>query len=1518
MQEDVHIFQGLRRDNHQIRQKAEYLWDAHNIRLTNREDSTLLSITNEKGTLDTGVTFQGFYVGHCVLGKYLVVFTADDDSSDNYIYRVEKLGDGTYKTVILFHEGNVSEYGWNPNNPIEALGVYETELVQKVYWVDGVNQPKVINIASPELRGIVTTNGQDLTTELGYTHYSFNFIPTLTLNETVSITKRYSDGEFSPGTIQYAFTYYNKYLQESNIFYTTGLYYISPKDRGGNPEEKVNNSFKIVIDKPDKFDYVRVYSIHRSSIDAVPTVKVVADRAIDSDRLELVDTGTIGYTIDPTQLLYIGGRHLVPGTLTSKDNTLFMGNLSIGNNVIDIKSVIDLPSLAASDLVINTVPTGWKSGAYYEYTPKGIADSYFGGFKYGEKYRCGIQFQYDNGEWSEPLHIGDIVLNETHPSTIRNSVQLKSKQFVVPKSVLQKLYSRGVRRMRPCVVFPSSIDRDILCQGVLSPTVYNVKSRQTSSPYIQSSWFFRLTPENLANNPSSGLGGDVNVYMGAKVEWRHNRPLLTGANRGAEVQNMQASSVSTIADVTDVEKYSSYFFVDSNVVTFHSPDIEFGNVGNLENTELVIIGTADIGAVAGDIDIQTSSPTIKATSAGFNKTNIGYPMKEEDVINGGSGLVAGLFYDDAKVYNDFSDSSESMFMVYPWHRSGSLNNDSARPDGKGTRSAVLSKKKISNLKFSYRNTIETPMHYDISTPILFDSNEVSMAKVMIPYLGKEVPYYGNIDTIVTSKEAYDIYVSNSFSGNIIPVKESEGTVFIKESKDPVRIKYKSSPHLVFSLNNSDPSKITILPRRAGERDATNLNGETYTPPSWADPSPGDVPSGDIPLLGWISTGNPMLYPEDNYDMLGKFWFQVDDELVGNGDTNTLWECVTATASSSHKVDFMYSNNSNGTIFRIEKGQTVLKGATGVFASLPKDSNNVYTGETKYYKATKTGVSKGGIFRYSFAEYTFSRAGDDGVVSRGSSSSPYTISQQSFGSSLVIYPPYLLLAEIRRKTPVDSSIKFGGDTPEALRSNLWIPASEPTPIKPDTDVSVKFLWGDTWYGRYDCLKTYPFTQEDENSVIEIGSFMCETRVNIDGRYDRNRGQLSNLNMTPQNFNLLNEVYSQKDNFFNYRILDEDYYKQHKFANQVTWSKEKSAGEEIDTWTNITLANTLDMDGSKGGVTSLKVFNETLVCFQEKAISQILFNSRVQIPTSDGVPVEVSNGYKVDGSRFISGSVGCQNKWATTTTTTGVYFIDNYTNTIWLYNGQLNNISEALGMKWWVQNNHTDKEWRPLDQGTHIVNGVRAFYDPLYRDIYFTPGPDTEGERDALCYSEQLGQFTSQMSYGGTQAMFQFGDGFFSLRHKGSGLQLYENFKGNYNNFFGTTKGWDFSFISNDNPLYTKIFDTVELRADHWMTYGSTKLLNTFPMNYIEVENEYQKAKATVDSKNTKKKFRVWRAFIPRSSTVSERGTDITRQYGRARIRNPWAMIKMGWKPEGVLLRDNTKKAMIHDISVKYTI
>ena len=72
-------------------------------------------------------------------------------------------------------------------------------------------------------------------------------------------------------------------------------------------------------------------------------------------------------------------------------------------------------------------------------------------------------------------------------------------------------------------------------------------------------------------------------------------------------------------------------------------------------------------------------------------------------------------------------------------------------------------------------------------------------------------------------------------------------------------------------------------------------------------------------------------------------------------------------------------------------------------------------------------------------------------------------------------------------------------------------------------------------------------------------MCETRINIDGRYDRNRGLVNNLNMSPTNFNLFNPVYSQSNNYFTFRTIDYERYSNSLFPNSLTWTKEKTLGD-----------------------------------------------------------------------------------------------------------------------------------------------------------------------------------------------------------------------------------------------------------------------------------------------------------------------------------------------------------------------
>ena len=66
--------------------------------------------------------------------------------------------------------------------------------------------------------------------------------------------------------------------------------------------------------------------------------------------------------------------------------------------------------------------------------------------------------------------------------------------------------------------------------------------------------------------------------------------------------------------------------------------------------------------------------------------------------------------------------------------------------------------------------------------------------------------------------------------------------------------------------------------------------------------------------------------------------------------------------------------------------------------------------------------------------------------------------------------FLILAELRRnvKNP------YGGYTKEAIDNNLWLPAGPSVKILDGQEVKVEYLSGDTFVGRYDCLRTFSDT------------------------------------------------------------------------------------------------------------------------------------------------------------------------------------------------------------------------------------------------------------------------------------------------------------------------------------------------------------------------------------------------------------------------------------------------------------
>lgn len=1466
---------GMQRDFSESAFNPQYSYENKNIRIMATKENTMLSIVNEKGTklltidmlnnIDDSI--KGTPLGQTVLGDYFVLFTHDTDA--DYIYRFNFSG-STIIGIILF-KGNLN---FNPEYPIEALPYYENDKVQKIYWTDGHNQPRVINIlaTSEELDSWIDT--------------SFDFTQTLSLVEDVEIIKNISStGEFLPGVIQYCFSYFNNYRQESNIFYTSPLYYLSHNGRGASPEDKVSNSFNITIDRVDRnFNYVRIYSIHRSSINATPTVKIVTDIYISSDSILFTDNGIVGVTIDPTKLLFIGGESIICKTMTHKDNTLFLGNISL--NKTNISTTIK--NYFYNKLVMftngKTLPVPTMEGNYAYIHQLYNNSEQIKTFKYLDWYRFGVQFQYKTGKWSEPVFMCDRKNNIKINTT--NSV-ISNDNIVLPKgtyrlndiTIINNLISAGFVKVRPVVVYPTLNDREVLCQGIINPTVYNVEDRLSNSPFAQASWFIRPNApfeyvqnanpiyynlDNLSGNGTKSInskggyfyndyslvsGYYINsVTEGSTIEFRHDKFLPINVYRNSEIQciNVNPSSVSSF-NSSGASLYKSSFGIDQSIVTLHSPELEFDeSIQNIDMSsyKLRIVGAVPITANSSDINITTSSLPYDIYATGFYKE----PINNVYFKNIGSkGLVSSIAWIDKICYptpnSSYNPATKMVgYLVYPWHRNGSLNN--ARV-GSG-RSAVLDKKHMSNLRYSYNSyyldssdiwnayVSKDAVKTGISGAVIFNSEEQSLIKINAPSNSTldSINYYGNVDRVIVPSQSYNHIITSTKNTNYdnnrslflsnLEVLDSNYSEVIN-SKDPVRITYKSTPHAVLALNYTTSNAQRILPTT---RDNNIVINDTASglpeQPFWSKVAHRksqdyiDLPNiSGRALTSNIGYGFLWLGELYNDNISNRFGGTNEEAFAANE-----W-VVCGEAKSLFTPSILYAHKLVG-------------------------FSNVYT-----YTKTLNPVAN--------VDHVYNNLG-------------------------------VQVALITAVTPTYFTITGGFQYQRVDSLNDELLYSELNPV---TSIDIDWVEGDTYYQRYDHLKTYPFTSEDQNSMVEIISFMCESRINLDGRYDRNRGQKTNLTITPTNFNLLNNTYSQNNNYFKFPYVNSNKLNIDNFPNLVTWTLSKTSGELIDTWTNITLAATLELDGDRGTLNSLKRFNNELLAFQDKGISAILYNTRTQLSTVEGVPIEIANSGKVDGKRYISNVVGCTNKWSITESPNGLYFIDDLSKSIYLFNGQLLDISDKFGFHSWINTYSENKVWNPS-----TFDNIVTYYDRTNGDVHFIT-KDT-----CLTFSEPLSGFSSFYSYENAPYFFTIGDRglWINKAYNSNDYKIWEHTEGDYNMFFGQYKPFWTTVIANPDPQLDKIFNILEFKADSFNSSGTYLPLTTFDKLYTW--NEYQSGDATlVNTKdhvsNLKKKFNVWRTLIPRD-TINHRD----------RMRNPWLYVKLA--KETV----NTDKTVLHDMVVSY--
>ena len=1540
---ETHIVRGMSRDLAVHRFDPNLVVDARNIRITTvKDNSSLLTVTNEKGTEEfsvSGADIRGTIIGSAVLNKLLVLFTTENGS--DRIYKLKFTDSFTSATsYLLFPEaiGVSKSLNFQTDHPLETLPVYENEDIQKVYWVDGINQPRMINVAGDT----PVSNGD-----------SFNFNRKIAADYKMKITKYNTGGEFPAGTIQYCFNYFNKFGQETNIVDQSPLYYLSPKDSGLPADAMSTSSFLIELSNLDSnYEYVRLYSIVRTSENATPIARIVGDYKIsvvrnpaswvvDNDldtfdfedasvvdintgeiaynlsdvyeapeqssdievpllstqailvrssgvlyasfssttgnrksyimicrdsrgihvyrntpttiikksllqdsyigEVTAVDNGIIGSTIDASSLLFIGGQDIVAGTLASKDNTLFLGNIkekvpNIGNIPIEGVPLKDFIRGKAESCIYNI--DGVENGEFdiggdeslvvsgikfYDYPIDNNKSSYdTKSFKARENYRLGIIAQYNTGQWSEALWVEDLD-EEFSPARnvfYFNYMQLNYKatykkpgfKLTIPASVSAALQNAGFIRVAPIVVYPETVDRKVVCQGILSGTLFNVSDRDGDSPYSQSDWRFR-----------SG-------YSWERVESEIQcNPIYTGPKYPIAYYD---SDDTQMPDDDFTEVFTTQFYRDPNVLSFHSPDIEEDEelyTSELSNTRLRIIGISNLGILDDEIASAETAAEVRVftTSEGDAKVSGPVPFKDKTSI---------IPYQRNPSYNVYGNT-ELSFPGYIDYMMGMVVRDN---DGVETQEIT------SGAVFKF-------------TTFLWHKKGTLSSRPMQNLINSRYPMTGLYSHKLTSELRY---ARTAFfqSG------ETPGLDYFNLAITPPKVVDADSPLTKFELENGnkklyygDMDKVLVPPFK--DIPATNTIGGAHA--TWELGTRVGYP---IEFMG-------IAYCDDSTDPNELIWEEEDErqlaplahsliDIVPSGCYNKD-PIVIQYKSPKHLVFSLTSDNPQADeIYQLGNSMAGEYHTFWMPEGVTKEFVNVLNGNLS---DTIGGVS--------------------GIVSNS-----------------------VLVGELYRDfTDEQSRARFGGTSDEAIANNIWKRCGDSVKLDSDSSITLYYKEGDTYVGRYDCLKSYPRTNEDMNQLVSIYSTELESRVNLDARYDKMRGLADNTTVRPTNFNLFNHAgYEQDNQFFTYKAIDYDRYKNSSFPNLIAFTLEKKPAADIDTWTSIPMTMTADAQGDLGEITKLTAFNDNLFLFQNRGIAQVLFNERVQIPTSDGQPIEITNGLKYGGLRYITNQIGLTNKWSLCTTPNGMYFVDDEKNTLYIFNGQqLQDLSSKHGFRTWFSAIDSHNIWNPSD-----YSNLRTFYDKVNADLYFMV------DDESLVFSEQIGTFTSFMDYAKLPVMVNVNDKFFTFtKNETTGMnRTWEMFAGDFNSFFGNIRPYWLTFISNSDPTIDKIFDNLAWRSFEYSEVtddfqGILQPLKTF--DSLRVWNDHQDSGevALYDQEGNmtptlKKKFNVFRALVPRDKLGNWKGKGINR------IRNTWSYIRLA------KLNPDTDLMMFSDLDVDF--
>jgi hypothetical protein len=492
------------------------------------------------GSLST-TSSNSIIIGHTTTREGIILFTTDDNNMD-CIWLVTNVLEENYNITLLY----LRNLGFSINNPIQAIFNYENENIQKIYWVDGKEQIRYLNITHSNIEG-----NKPL---IEIPSNSINFVGDVNFSQPY-ISNIISGGSHTSGMIQYSYNLYRLNGSQSKLSPLSELIPLSKGSNlgGGDLNEVVGSTPVVIIpDIDNSYTNINVYAIKYTSFNEIPSISLIEEVELNGrTEITVFDDGSIISSLSLDEFIFLGSNPVIAKHIESKDNRLFLANLQ--DSSFDIPDDLDFraysfpinstttsvwsnPQLNSSGLIDKTVNKtivtlpyniplkhdsinlnydNYKyqynssilggSGKYIKYqllqkTSAQLSNNVneYRFLKDQEIYRIGIELFNSLGQTSPPKWIADF---KTPIGNLQGNYNTLKVELTSEFYNWLNTYSFETKESKPVGykiirADRTLIDRTILCQGVLT----QMMCQTTKDVKEYGDWIIELNRKNESSN----------------------------------------------------------------------------------------------------------------------------------------------------------------------------------------------------------------------------------------------------------------------------------------------------------------------------------------------------------------------------------------------------------------------------------------------------------------------------------------------------------------------------------------------------------------------------------------------------------------------------------------------------------------------------------------------------------------------------------------------------------------------------------------------------------------------------------------------------------------------------------------------------------------------------------------------------------------------------------------------------------------------------------------------------------